>query len=136
MGSSSTPNLIKPCGNKSAREIGNDRELVAAVGGVGNEGLLAQAQQIVLAHEAQDVLVIDLQAMDAPQVSAAPPIAIEAVLERDLLDFVAQIRLRPLGLANLAKAIETGARHAAEQAQMLDRGGPCVSCAFISSMTA
>ena len=28
-----------------------------------------------------------------------------------------------LGLANLAKAIETGARHAAEQAQMLDRGG-------------
>src|SRR5208337_3860006 len=72
---------------------------------------------------AQDVLVIDLEAMDAPGVPADPPIAIEAVFERDLLDLVAQIRFRPLGRANLAKAIEAGARHAAELAQMLDRGG-------------
>src|SRR5208337_385002 len=117
------PNLIEPCGNKSAREIGNDRELVAAVGRVGNEWLLPQAQQIVLAHEAQDVLVIDLQAMDAPEVAADPPIAIEAIVERDRLNFVAQIRLRSLWRANLAKAIEAGARHAAELTQMLDRGG-------------
>jgi len=68
------------------------------------------------------VLVIDLEAMEAPQVAADPPIAIEAVVERDLLDFVAQIRFRPLRRANLAKAIEAGARHAAEPAQMLDRG--------------
>ena len=69
------------------------------------------------------MLVVDLQAMDAPEVAADPPIAIEAVFERDLLDFVAQIRFRPLRRANLAKAIEAGARHAAELAQMLDRGG-------------
>src|SRR5260370_4093539 len=69
------------------------------------------------------VLVIDLQAVDAPEFSANAAIAIEAVFERDRLNFVAQIRLRLLGLANLAKAIEAGARHAAEQAQMLDRGG-------------
>ena len=87
------------------------------VGGVGNERLLAQAEQIVLAHQAQDVLVIDLEAMDAPEVSADPPIAIEAVFERDRLDFVAQIRFRSLRRANLAKAIEAGARHAAELAK-------------------
>jgi hypothetical protein len=51
------------------------------------------------------VLAIDLQAMDAPQVSADPPITIEAVCERDLLDFVAQIRFRPLPPADLAKAV-------------------------------
>src|SRR5260370_7992566 len=61
--------------------------------------------------------------MDAPEFSANAAIAIEAVFERDRLNFVAQIRLRLLGLANLAKAIEAGARHAAEQAQTLDRGG-------------
>src|SRR5271165_2987539 len=75
------PDLIEPRRDKTTRQIGNDRELMPAVGCVGNERLLAQAQQIVLAHEAQDVLVVDLQAMDAPQVSADPPIAIEAVLE-------------------------------------------------------
>ena len=65
-----------------------------AVGGLlGNEQLLAQAEQIVLAHEAQDVLGIDLDSMDAQEVLADPPIAIEAVFGRDLLDFVAQIRL-------------------------------------------
>src|ERR1700752_3257249 len=92
-----------------------------AVGRVRNERLLAQAEQIVLAHEAQHVLVVDLQAMDAPQLSADPPVAIEAVFERDLLDFVAQILFRPLGFTDFAEAIEAGARHAAEQAQMLDR---------------
>src|SRR5271165_4560931 len=117
------PDLIEPRRDETARQIGHDRKLMPAVGGVGNEWLLAQAQQIVLAHEAQDVLVIDLQAMEAPEVAADPPIAIEAVLERDLLDFVAQIRFRPLWHSNLAKAIEAGARHAAELAQMLDRGG-------------
>src|SRR5271165_2326367 len=127
IGNVGDPNLIEPCGNKSAREIGNDRELVAAVGRVGNEWLLPQAQQIVLAHEAQDVLVIDLQAMDAPEVAADPPIAIEAIVERDRLNFVAQIRLRSLWRANLAKAIEAGARHAAELTQMLDRGGRLAS---------
>jgi hypothetical protein len=54
--------------------------------------------------------------MDAPELPADPPIAVEAVFERDRLDFVAQIRFRPLGRANLAKAIEAGARDAAEQA--------------------
>ena len=87
-----------------------------AVGGGGNERLLAQAEQIVLAHAAQNVLVVDFQAMDAPELPADPPIAVEAVFERDRLDFVAQIRFRPLRRANLAKAIETGARDAAEQA--------------------
>jgi len=47
--------------------------------------------------------------MDAPEISADPPIAIEAVFERNLLDFVAQVRFRPLRRANLAKAIEAGA---------------------------
>ena len=133
---SATPDLIEPGRDETARQIGDDVELVPAVGGVGNERLLAQAEQIVLAHEAQDVLVIDLEAMDAPEVPADPPIAVEAVFERDRLDFVTQIRFRPLWRANLAKAIEAGARHAAKQAKMLDRGAPCVSCAFISSMTA
>ena len=59
----------------------------------------------------------------APEVAADPAIAVEAVFERDRLDFVAQIRLRPLRRSNLAKAIETGARYAAGLAQMLDRGG-------------
>jgi hypothetical protein len=68
-----------------------------AIGGVGNERLLAHTKHIVLPHEAQDVLVIDLQAMDAPELSADPPIAIEAVVERDLLDFVAQIRFYRAG---------------------------------------
>ena len=84
-----------------------------AVGGVGNERPFAQAEQIVLTHQAQDVLVIDLQAIDAPEVSANSPIAVEAIFERDRLDFVAQIRFRSLRRANLAKAIEAGARHAA-----------------------
>ena len=66
--------------------------------------------------------MIDLQAVEAPEFLADPPIAVEAVVERDRLDFVAQVRFRPLRRANLAKAIEAGARHAAEQAQMLDRG--------------
>src|SRR5208337_2594212 len=103
------PDLIEPRRDKTARQIGNDRELMPAVGGVGNERLLPQAEQIVLAHEAQHVLVIDLQAMDAPELPADPPIAIEAVLERDRLDFIAQIRFRSLGRTNLAKAIEAGA---------------------------
>lgn len=62
------------------------------------------------------MLVIDLQAMDAPEVLADPSITIEAVFERDLLDFVAQIRFCPLRRANFAKAIEAGARHAAKLA--------------------
>jgi len=62
------------------------------------------------------VLAIDLQAMDAPEVPADPSIAVEAVFERDLLDFVAQISFRPPRRANLAKAIEAGAGHAAELA--------------------
>ena len=71
------------------------------------------AEQIVLTHQAQDVLVIDLQAMGAPELSADSPIAVEAIFQRDRLDFVAQIRFRPLRRANFAKAIEAGARHAA-----------------------
>src|SRR5208337_4583952 len=55
------PDLIEPRRDKTTRQIGNDRELMPAVGCVGNERLLAQAQQIVLAHEAQDVLVVDLR---------------------------------------------------------------------------
>jgi hypothetical protein len=82
------------------------------------------------------MLVIDLQTMEAPQLPADRPIAAEAVLERDPLDLVAHVRFRPLGRANLAEAIEAGARHAAKLAQMLDRGAPCVSCAVMSSMTA
>jgi hypothetical protein len=66
--------------------------------------------------------VVDLQAMEAPEVPADPAIAVEAVFERDGLDLVAQIRFRPLGRANLAKAIEAGARHAAKLTKMLDRG--------------
>ena len=50
------PDLIEPRRDKIARQIGNDGELVPAVGGVGNERLFAQAEQIVLAHEAQNVL--------------------------------------------------------------------------------
>jgi hypothetical protein len=59
------------------------------------------------------MLVVDLQAMDAPEVLANPSIAVEAVLQRDLLNLVAQIRLRPFRRANLAVAIEAGARNAA-----------------------
>jgi hypothetical protein len=34
------PDLIEPGRDKTARQIGNDRELMPAVGGVGNERLL------------------------------------------------------------------------------------------------
>jgi len=61
-------------------------------------------RRLVLAHEAQDVH----QAVDAPEVSADPPIAIKAIFERDLLGFVAQIRFRPLRRTNFAKSIEAG----------------------------
>ena len=44
----------------------------------------------------------------------------EAGFERDRLDLVAQVRLRPTGRADFAEAIEAGARHAAKRAQMLD----------------
>ncbi|MGB9203427.1 MAG: hypothetical protein WCB94_05560 [Terriglobales bacterium] len=80
------------------------RLLPGAVGRVPHERFLAQAEQIVLAHEAQDVH----QAVDAPEVSADPPIAIKAIFERDLLGFVAQIRFRPLRRTNFAKSIEAG----------------------------
>jgi len=66
------------------------------------------------------MLVIDLQAMDAPEIPTDPPIAVEAVFERDLLNLVAQVRLGPLRRADLAVTIEAGARNAAEPAQMLD----------------
>ena len=107
------PDLIEPGWDASTRQIGDDGKLMPAVGGVGNERPFAQAEQIVLTHQAQDVLVIDLQAIDAPEVSADSPIAVEAIFERDRLDFVAQIRFRSLRRANLAKAIEADARHAA-----------------------
>lgn len=41
------PDLIEAGGDKTARQIGNDRELMPAVGRVGNERLLPQAEQIV-----------------------------------------------------------------------------------------
>ena len=90
------------CGKPSAPNF--IRLLPGAVGRVVHERLLAQAEQIVLAHEAQDVH----QAVDAPEVSADPPIAIKAIFERDVLDFVAQIRFPPLRRANFAKSIEAG----------------------------
>ena len=114
------PDLIDPGRDQPAHEIGNDRKLMPAVGRVGNERLGAQTQQIVLAHEPPDMLVIDLQAMDAPEIPTDPPIAVEAVFERDLLNLVAQVRLGPLRRADLAVTIEAGARNAAEPAQMLD----------------
>lgn len=80
------------------------RPLPGAVGRVAHERFLAQAEQIVLAHEAQDVH----QAVDAPEVSADPPVAIKAIFERDLLSFVVQIRFRPLRRTNFAKSIEAG----------------------------
>ena len=86
-----------------------------------------QTEQIALAHETQDVLVIDLQAMDAPEFPADPPIAMEAMFERDRLNFVAETRFRPLRRAKLAKTIEAGARHAAKLAQCSIEGLPCVS---------
>jgi len=46
------PNPIEPRRDQIARQIGNDRKLMPAVGGVGNEWLLAQKKQFVLAHEA------------------------------------------------------------------------------------
>ena len=127
-------------GDEPAREVGHDREFVPGVRRVGDEGLASQAKEIVLAHQPAQALVVDLQAVEPPEFLADSAIAVEAVLQRDGLDFVAQVGFRPLGVAKLAEAIETGAGHVRQRAQMVDRGAALrlmpFSCALIVSMTA
>ena len=60
------------------------------------------------------------QAVQPPELLFDAAMAVEAVFQRDRLDLVAQVRLPPAGRADFAEAIEAGARHAAEPAQMFD----------------
>ena len=50
------PNLVDAGGDEIANQIGQDAKAVPAVGGFGDEARLAQAQQIVLTHQAQNPL--------------------------------------------------------------------------------
>ena len=116
---SATQNLVEGRGRQPARQVGPDREAVAAVGRSRNERLGAQGEQIVLAHQTQHPLGVDDQALAAQRVRDAP-IATMAVGQRDALDEVAQIRVVAGRGVRSEMAVIAGARHAAQAAQALN----------------
>jgi hypothetical protein len=73
------------------------------------------AQQIVLARQSPHPLVVDDQA-SAPELFGDAAIAVAAVVERDLLDEIAQVGVVALGRMGREMPIVAGARHRAQGA--------------------
>ena len=113
------PELIKAVQHYPVRKIGNDAPVVARVRRRWHKRGLAQAQKVVLAHQAQHPLVIGLPAF-APQENADPSVAVVAMLEGQALNGVAQPRLLPVGRRTLPMPIITGSTDAGELAHALD----------------
>jgi hypothetical protein len=76
--------LIEAGEHDAASEIGNDTPGVPRVRRRRHKRRLAQAQKIVLAHQAQHPLMIGLPAI-SPQESTDPSVAVVAILERQAL---------------------------------------------------
>jgi len=113
------PDLVESGRPELAHEVGPDRAIVVAHGGARNEGLGAQRQQIILAHQPRHPLGVDDQALTAQFVGHAP-IAVMAVGERDAMDEIAQIGVLACGRMRGEAAVVAGPRHAAQAAQTLD----------------
>ena len=79
------PDLVRPRGDETADQVGHDAESVPAVGGLGHEGALAQGEQIVLAHQAQNPLSVHLEALPL-ELRGHRAVAIGLVFEGDGVD--------------------------------------------------
>jgi len=84
------PELVDGRGLELARQIGIDAEAVVAVRRCRNERPASQAQQIVLAHQPQNPLVVDAPALALEQ-RRDPAIAVMPLRKRQALDRVAQL---------------------------------------------
>ena len=84
------PDLIEAGRPQRPDAIGPDRAVVFAHRGLRNERFCAQRQQVVLAHEPGHALVVDDDALPS-ELMRDPPIAVEAMGERDGLDEIAQV---------------------------------------------
>src|SRR5215831_13756100 len=119
------PNLV----DSGRDEIGQDAKAMPAVGGLGHEAGFAQAQEIVLAHQAKNPLAIDGNALPLERRRHAA-VAISLVRECNPMDSVAQIGIGALWGCRLQISIEAGAGNAAEPAQTLDCWGALQAALF------
>ena len=92
-----------------------------AIGGGRDEGLDALAQKIVLVRQSAHPLVID-QKPHAPELVGDAAVAAMAVVERDRLDEIAQVRIIALGRMGAEMPVVAGARHPAQRAQPFNVG--------------
>ena len=115
------PDLIEACGARASRQIGPDREAVFAVSGARNERPGAQREQIVLTRQPQHALGVDDQALPA-QLLRDAAIAVMAMIERDALDQVAQVRVVSRRGVRAEMPVVASPRYVAQRAQALDVG--------------
>src|ERR1700677_228279 len=94
---------------------------MTTVGGVRNERLGAQAEQIVLAHQSEHALGVDDMAF-APQLRGDPTVAVMTMREAEPLNVVAHVRVGAGRLIDLEAPVVAGARNSAQPAQPLDVG--------------
>src|SRR5580698_4665073 len=92
-----------------------------AVGGAGDERLLAQAQEIVGSHQTQHALGVDDEA-EVLQPLRDAPIALVAPFERQLLDLIAQVRVLAQRGLGLEPSVVAGARQVGDPGEMGDFG--------------
>jgi hypothetical protein len=94
---------------------------VVAVGGVRNERLGAQTQEIVLAHQPENALGVDDVAF-APQLRGDPAIAIVTMSKTDALYLITRVSVCATWLVDHQTTIVAGARNSAQPAQPPDVG--------------
>ncbi len=99
----------------SRARFGYTRQVVPRVGRH-HEGLVPQAQQIVLAHQPQHAFVIHREAA-AVQLDGDPAVAVGGELQRDLLHRIAQLHLYRDAWLRQAPTIVTGPADAGQLAQ-------------------
>ena len=88
---------------------------MTAVGGAGNKGAGAQAEEIVLAHQSQHALGVDDLSF-APELRGDPPVTIVTIGEAEPLDGIAQFHIGARRRVRLEMPVIAGARNAAEPA--------------------
>ena len=115
------PDLIKARGDEIADEIGGDEEAVVAVSGLRREGLLAQAQKVVFAHEAQNPLFVHVKALPF-ELRRHRAVAVVLVFKGDGVDGVADVRVGFGRGFRVLPAIKAGAGHARQLAEILHIG--------------
>src|SRR5712671_1537510 len=114
------PQLIEIGRHHPTRQVRHHPPAMAGVGRHRHEGSFPQAQQIVLAHQAQHPLVVHGKAL-ATQLRRDPAVPIVRMLQCQALDGVAYPRLFLARRRGTPVAVVPGPAHTGERAHPLDR---------------